>query len=90
LAGSKGILLWHYQLEQLFACIYRNPDKTKELRKALNQKKVEVFHLAESLIFKQARSLKHVITERLVFSVTSNANFPGALALFDHLRPGGF
>jgi hypothetical protein len=84
LAGSKAILLWHYQLEQLFGCFYRDPDKTRELRKAVNEKRVEPFDMAENLIFKTAGSLKDVIRERLVFHVTCCPNLRGAMTLFDH------
>jgi len=85
LAGSKGILLWHYQLEQLFGCFYLNPDKALEARKAVNAKKAEVFDLAEKLKFEPGTSLNDIIWDRMVFSVTCYPNLTGAVTLFRDL-----
>lgn len=85
LARSKGILLWHYQLEQLFGCFYRDYEKAVEARRAVNQKRAEVFDLAENLKFNPGTSLKDVIQERMVFSVTCYPNLIGAVAIFRHL-----
>ena len=73
LASSNGILLWHYQLEQLFSCFYRDPEKTVEARKAVNQKRAEVFDLAGKLKFELGTSLKKY--------------YSGPDGLFSHLLP---
>lgn len=85
LKDSKGILLWHYQLDHLFGCFYRDWNKVIELRKDLNRKKTEVFALGEQLKFDQGNTLNDVLRERMVFSVTVYPNFQGGLALFQHL-----
>ena len=85
LKDSKGILLWHYQLDHLFGCFYRDWNKVVELRRDLNRKKTEVFDLGENLKFDQVTTLNDVIRERMIFSITSYPNFKGGLALFQHL-----
>ena len=84
LGRSKGILLWHYQLEQLFGCFYRDHQKAVEARKAVNQKKAEVFDLAEKLKFEPGTSLNDIIWDRMVFSTTCYPNFRGTFTVFNH------
>ena len=82
LRPSRGLILWHYQLEQLFACFYQSQSKTIELRKALNQKRAFVFQLLDSLKFKSGISLRSVLNQRMLFPVTCSPNFKGAITLY--------
>lgn len=85
LAESKGILLWDHQMEQLFARFFPDYDKDIELRKAVNQKRPEVFDLAEKLKFDYGINLKDVLRERMIFSITCMPHYTGAKILFSHL-----
>jgi hypothetical protein len=84
LTKSEEILLWHYQLEHLFSCFYRDHQKAVEARKAINLKRPYVFDLAEKLKFEPGSSLKDVIWDRMAFSVTCYPNFRGAFEIFNH------
>ena len=86
LGESKGILLWHHQMEQLFSCFFQEYDKDVELRKAVNKKGTEIFELAERLKFDYETTLNDVIRERMIFPVTCNPHFSGAHTLFRHLN----
>ena len=82
LIPSRGLVLWHYQLEQLFACFYQSQSKVIELRKAINQKQASVFQLLDSLKFKSGISLESVLNQRMLFPVTCSPNFKGAITLY--------
>jgi hypothetical protein len=82
LKPSKGLILWHYQLEQLFACFYQSQTKAIELRKAVNQKQAFVFELAETLEFKSGVSLGSILNDRMIFPVTCSPNLKGAITLY--------
>ena len=85
LAKSKGIILWDHQIEKLFNLFFQDYDKDIELRKAVSQKQPEVFDLAERLKFDYEITLKDVIRERMIFSVTCKPHHSGAKILFTHL-----
>ena len=82
LKPSRGLVLWHYQLEQLFACFYQSQGKAIELRKAINQKHAFVFDLLDSLKFKSGISLGSVLNQRMLFPVSCSPNFKGTLTLY--------
>jgi hypothetical protein len=85
LKDSKGILLWHHQLENLFSLFYVDRDQAVKLRKDVNKKVADVFDLADTLRFAEGHSLKDIIDERMIYQNTCYPNFKGSLTLFKYL-----
>jgi len=86
LATSKGIILWDDQIDKLFSLFFPDYAKDIELRKAVSQKRPEIFVLAERLKFDYDITLNDVIRERMLFSVTCKPHHSGSKILFRHLR----
>ena len=69
LRESRGVLLWHYQLENLFRLFYLDNDKVVNLRKAINAKENAAYELSRALAITQV-SLYEVVKERMVLGFT--------------------
>jgi hypothetical protein len=82
LRESRGFLLWHYQLENLFRLFYLNNDEVVDLRKAINAKKNAIYELSRTLAVGQV-SLYEVVKERMVLGITSFPNMRGACNMYN-------
>ena len=83
---SKGILIWHYQLENLLGLFFNAHDRVVELMRDINAKKVESMNLTENLRFDEKISLNDILSERMIFFNTVYPNSNGAFQLFKHLN----
>lgn len=86
LSNSVGVLLWHYQIENLFNLFYNCKDKIVKLRKGINHKKLDAFNIAGSLRLNDCISLEDVIDERMIYKNTCYPNHLGAFRLFKYLN----
>lgn len=84
LRESRGFLLWHYQLENLFRLFYLDNDKAIKFRKAITAKENEAYELSKSLMVGRV-SLYEIIKERMVFGFTMFPNMRGACNLYNSL-----
>jgi hypothetical protein len=81
LEDSRGLLLWHHQLEHLFRAFYDDITKVVRLRKQINAKVPDAFDIAESLKF-DGISLADIVEERMVLGFTVSPNVKGASTLY--------
>jgi hypothetical protein len=79
---SGGLLLWHHQLESLFALFLTDHARIVNARRSINMKKPEAFRLAKSLKFDESLSLEDVILERMVLGTVKFPNIHGANTLY--------
>ena len=79
---SGGFLLWHHQLESLFALFLTDHARIVDARRNINMKKPEAFRLAKSLKFDENLSLEDVILERMVLGTVKFPNIHGANILY--------
>jgi len=84
LRESRGFVLWHYQLENLFRLFYQNNDQVVKLRKAINRRENVVYELSKTLAVGKA-SLYEVLIERMGPIATSFPNMRGAYNLYHAL-----
>lgn len=83
LKESRGVLLWHYQLENLLRMFVSDNGKVARLRKGINAQRRSAYDAARGMKLEQT-SLADIITERMLFFNTCNPNARGALALFGY------
>ncbi|MEW5735871.1 MAG: hypothetical protein AB1921_13515 [Thermodesulfobacteriota bacterium] len=83
LKESRGVLLWHYQLENLLRLFVPDSDKVARLRKGINAQRRSAYDAARGMKLAKT-SLADIITERMLFFNTCNPNVRGALALFGY------
>lgn len=83
LKDSRGVLLWHFQLENLIRLFVRDSEKVTRLRKGINAQMRSAYDAAKDMRLGN-ESLADIITERMLFFGTCYPNVRGALALFDY------
>jgi hypothetical protein len=84
LKESRGVLLWHYQLENLLRLFVADSAKVTQLRKGINAQKQAAYNQANGMQLTEKYSLNEVITERMLFFNTCSPNCRGALVLFGY------
>ncbi|MDI6797281.1 MAG: hypothetical protein QMD09_10065 [Desulfatibacillaceae bacterium] len=82
LKESRGVLLWHYQLENLLRLFVEDSAKVAKLRKGINVQSQTAYDQAKGLQLTEKDSLDEVITERMLFFSTCSPNCRGAWVLF--------
>lgn len=83
LHDSRGILLWHYQLESLCRLFEIHVGEAVAFRKGVNAKKAATMQHAGQMRFASGISLRDVIEERMVFGVTSHPSLCAARLLYN-------
>ena len=83
LRDSRGILLWHHQLENLYRLFEICAGDAVAFRKGVHAKKAKTFDAADRLQFASGISLSDVIWERMIFGVTSHPSFRAAPLLYN-------
>lgn len=83
LKESRGMLLWHYQLENLLRLFVSDNEKVVRLRKSINAQRRSAYDATRKMRLEKT-SLADIITERMLFFNTCNPNIKGALALFGY------
>jgi len=86
---SKGFLLWHFQIENLFGLFETVLDARIRFRKNMNKKASTWVDEARKMLFTNNISLYDVVVDRSVplsdNEHTSNPNFKGAYLLYNHI-----
>jgi len=67
LSASDGILLWQFQFEQLAQLFLEQRSDAIELRRRINQKRLETRERIEGMTFPSGQSLRDVVQERLLY-----------------------
>lgn len=88
LKDSRGLLIWHYQLENLIRLFYSDNEHVVRLRKDINAKKAEAWELAKKLSFSDELTLYDIISDRMAVDITRNPNIQGAYNLFTTINNG--
>lgn len=83
LKESRGVLLWHHQLENLLRLFVVDSVKVARLRKGINAQRRTAYDAARGMKLEKT-SLADIITERMLFFNTCSPNVQGALALFGY------
>lgn len=68
LKDSRGVILWHHQLEHLLRLFYVDSRKVIQIREGLNCKRRDYWKLTEKLHFDNNTSLCDVLNERAILS----------------------
>jgi hypothetical protein len=67
LAASDGILLWQFQCEQMAQLFVDRRSDAIELRRRINQKRLETRERIEEMTFPSGQSFRDVVEERLLY-----------------------
>ncbi|WP_263835083.1 hypothetical protein [Salinibacter sp.] len=86
LSSSKGILLWHHQLESLAQSLGFPRHEAIDLRRKVNQKRASVLDSAEEHEFLSGRTLGEVIENRLFYGSVVPGQWQAARRLLDSRR----
>jgi hypothetical protein len=79
---SSGLLLWHHQLESLFALFLTDHARIVDARRGINMKNPEAFRLAKSLKLDENLTLEDIILERMILGAVKFPNIHGANILY--------
>lgn len=74
LEQSRGLVIWHHQLEQLVGLFGYDQGERSAFRKGINCKRAEYFAEAERLSVVPGVTLRDVIEKRMSFRGTMSAN----------------
>ena len=67
LAASDGILLWQFQCEQMAQLFVDRRSDAIELRRRINQKRLETRERIKEMMFPSGQSFRDVVEERLLY-----------------------
>ena len=67
LSTSDGILLWQFQFEQLAQLFVDQRSDAIELRRRINQKRLETRERIEEMTFSPGQSFRNVVEERMLY-----------------------
>ena len=67
LSASDGILLWQFQFEQLAQLFVDRRSDATELRRRINQKRLETRERIKEMMFPSGQSFRDVVGERLLY-----------------------
>lgn len=88
LSESRGVLLWHHQLENLFLFYDNDREKAVEFRKNILMKKADAFELARKIKIYSELTAEDVINERMLSSGTIIPSYKEAVKLYKYLNKG--
>ena len=86
LPDSKGIILWHHQLENLLNMFFINRNEVTSIRKGINAKKADTFKILKSCKIDDAMTLEAFIRERMILTYGRPQNIYGAHVLNEILK----
>ena len=86
LSQSRGILLWHHQLENLY--LFYNSDRKKavQFRKDILKKKADAFDFAKNIKIDSELTALDIINERMLPVGTISPSFKEAVILYKYLN----
>jgi hypothetical protein len=67
LSASDGILLWQFQCEQMVQLFVDRRSDAIELRRRINQKRLETRERIKEMMFPSGQSFRDVVEERLLY-----------------------
>ena len=82
LAGSRGFILWHYQLEHVLGIYDRSAEHCRTLRKDFNAKRPGALAWMEQREVEDNLSLYEFVLSRVPVGGTNYPNLEGAVTLF--------
>ena len=88
LRESRGLLLWHHQLENLYLFYESDKEKAVAFRKDILKRKSDAFDLAGKIDFEPGLTAKDIISERMLSVGTISPNYKEALKLYKYLNKG--
>ncbi len=88
LKESRGALIWHHQLENLYLFHLNNKDEATDFRKNILKKLASAFDLAFKIQIDQEITLNDVINDRMVFGGTIIPSLREASKLFHLMNCG--
>jgi hypothetical protein len=87
LESTKGKLLYHYQVEQLYRSITNSTvEEAIAFRKAINLKQPSAFEKAKTLLFPSGESFFEVLTKYRFRDFTLYPKIKEAIALYNYLN----
>ena len=86
LKESTGIILWHYQLENLLNLFIMDRADVLSTRKGINAKRTEVFDRVMRFQINSSLTLMDFIMDRMYLGHTLYPNIRGAYLLYDLLK----
>ncbi|MBI5875579.1 MAG: hypothetical protein HZB81_07035 [Deltaproteobacteria bacterium] len=88
LKETRGIILWHYQMESILSLFIRDNVGVVTVRKGINAKKPDTLHTTHITKIDKRMSLEKVIRQRMRLGHTKYPNVKGALVVYEILRKG--
>lgn len=86
LKDSRGVLLWHHQLENLYLFSSHDREDAVKFRKGILSKKPEFLETASDIAIDAKTSLKDCIMERMIFGATTLPAYRAARDLYQYLN----
>lgn len=82
LKGTRGILLWHHQLEDMINLFVRHRTQIMALRKGINAKRPEAIEFLTQIHIEKNLTLLDFIQNRMIRGYTRHPNVTGASILY--------
>ncbi|MEW6328063.1 MAG: hypothetical protein AB1487_10820 [Thermodesulfobacteriota bacterium] len=85
LKDTRGILLWHHQVEDMINLFVRDRTEIMALRKGINAKRPEAIEFLTQIHIEKNLTLLDFIQNRMIRGYTRYPNVPGASVLYELL-----
>jgi len=82
LSASDGVLLWQFQFEHLAQLFVDRRSDAIEVRRRVNQKRLETWERLGEMVFPSGQSLRDVVKERLLYEGVVPGQWGSAKLLF--------
>lgn len=86
LEDSRGLLLWHHQLEDIISLFVRDRNNVVSIRKGVNAKRNEYIEALKQFKIDETTTLLEFINERMIGGHTRYPNIQGAFVLYELLN----
>ena len=86
LKDSKGVILWHYQLENILNIFFTKRAEVLSIRKGINAKKADVIERVNKFHISETTTLWDFIFSIMCLGYTVYPNIQGAYVLYDLIK----
>lgn len=83
---SRGLILWHYQLEDIISLFVRDRNRVVSIRKGVNAKRNEDIEALKQIKIEKFTTLLNFINERILRGFTRYPNIQGACVFYELLK----
>jgi len=87
LAESYGLLVYDYQLEELYRMYNPNITEAVSFRKGVNRRDAEVLEYAKSMVIGSEFSLFSILQDRIYLNSVVHPNSKGSAILYEYFTP---